>query len=387
MANRPQPPRWADRFLSWYCRPDLLEEIQGDTYELFQKRFQQYGPRKANLSFVWDVIRFFRLSNIRKPNPIFSTMLFQNDIKLAFRQMNKQRFFSIIKIGGLSVGIAACVLIALFIRDESSYDRHIPMSDRIFRVVGINGESKSIYTPAPFAKALLDDYPEVKTVGRFVDGELFGAGAKEFRRADQLVNYHEEGFVYADQSLLDLFQWPLIYGDPATALDEPNRLVISKSLADKHFPNENPVGQTVILDNREQFPYTIGGVIDDLPPNSHFPYKNLMTLSGLELWSGEQKNWSANNYHTYLQINDGTDKAQLEKQMLKILDKYVLKGLKEAGITIDPEDLKKFSFQLQPITEIHLHSKGIYDNLNHGDIRTVWLFGIIAFFHTVYCSH
>ncbi len=374
------PPRWADRFLEWYCRPELLESIQGDAHELFAYRLQRFGQRSARVSFIWDVIRFFRLSNIRKPNPSFNTMLFRNDLKIAFRQMGKQKFYSIIKIGGFSIGIAACLLIALFIRDELSYDRQTPGADQIFRVVATDGEFSGVHCPAPFAEAMLNDYPEVEMAARLVEGELFGAGAKEFRRVDQLTNYHEEGFVYADQTLLDIFQWPMAYGDRSTALSEPNRLVISKSTADKYFPNENPVGKVVILDNNVDNPYTIGGVIEDIPNNFHFRYKNFMTLSGVEFWAGEQKYWRTNNYHTYIRVKQGTAVEKLEENMLSTIDRYLIPSLVDEGIAPETKGLEKLRFVLQPVTDIHLHSQGIYDNQAHGDIRTVWLFGIIALF-------
>src|ERR1044071_10187733 len=116
--------------------------------------------------------------------------------------------YSSIKVGGFALGITACFLIALFIRDELSYDRHIPEADRIYRVVDVynnNGNiEKGTWFQAPFANALKEDYPEVEKAGRINSSPLFGAGGNEFRPADQLENTYEEDFTYADQEFLEL---------------------------------------------------------------------------------------------------------------------------------------------------------------------------------------
>lgn len=130
------PPRWADRFLEWYCRPELLEEIQGDAYELFDKRIKDLGAEVARRRFAWDVLRSFRLSTIKHFNPNLSPMLLKNNFKTAWRQLLKQKMYSVIKIGGFALGVAACLLIALYIKDELSYDKHYPDSEQIYRALG-----------------------------------------------------------------------------------------------------------------------------------------------------------------------------------------------------------------------------------------------------------
>ncbi len=382
-SSKNHPPRWAVKFLKWYCRPELLEEIEGDLYELFEIRNRRKSAEVARRRFAWDVLRSFRLSTIRNIN-VSPMLLFKSNLKIAFRHLLKQKMYSAIKIGGFALGVAACLLIALFIQDELRYDRHIPEGDRIYRVLGTfedDGETlKGVHFPAPFAKALKEDYPEVEKVGRFLASELFGAGSKELRRTDRAQNNYEEGFVFADQELLDIFQIEMAYGERENALAEPNTIVFSKSKAEKYFPGEDPIGKTLILDNDEENPFKIGGVMKDLPKTSHFQYDFLITLTGLEFWPGEQNFWRANNYHTYALLNPKVDPEKLETKMRGIIEDYVIPSNLEAGMADAVESSKNTRFILQPLIDIHLKSRGVHDRLSHGDIRFVWLFGAIALF-------
>jgi putative ABC transport system permease protein len=378
----PRPPRWADRFLEWYCRPELLEEIQGDAYELFDKRLAQQGLGSARRSFAWDVLRSFRRSTIRKITIQFTPDMYKSNFKIAWRNMTKQKMYSAIKIGGLAVGIAACLLIALFIRDELSYDLHYPQGERIYRVVNEmtmgNITRKGVDFPAPLAKALREDFPEIEEVARINPNSLFTGGGNPIRPIEATQNTYEEGFTFADQELIDILQIPMVYGDPAQALAEPNSIVISKSKADKYYPGQNPVGKLLIANNNTDRPDKIGGVMADLPTNSHLQYDFLIGMKDLEFYPGEQTNWNASNYHTYVRLRPGTDLAKLEKKLMpQLLHKYF-------ATQMSPAELKQVERSgrifLQPIRDIHLYSSDIDDDMRHGDIRLVWLFGAIAGF-------
>jgi putative ABC transport system permease protein len=305
---------------------------------------------------------------------------------IAWRNLSRQKIYSSIKIGGFALGIAACLLIALFISDELSYDRHFRDGDRIYRVVIVyKGIGKDVYLPAPFSNALKEDFPEVEQVGRINRSELFGAGSNEIRRSEKNMNTYEEGFAYADQSLLELLNIPMVYGDPAHALDEPNTIVISKRKADRYFPNEDPVGKTLIINNNLSKLYRIGGVLN-FPEKSHFQYDFLLTLKGVEFWKGEQNAWGASNYHTYVKLRPGTNASSLEAKLSDITKKYSIPVARQAGYKDAEKLLERFSYELQPLSDVYLKSEGIHDDLNHGDIRLVWLFGIIAGFILVIAS-
>jgi putative ABC transport system permease protein len=217
-------------------------------------------------------------------------------------------------------------MIALYIRDELSYDAFYENTPRLYRITGGYDNNGKMETsgdwPAPMAKALKDDYPEVELSGRLMPHELFyGAGSNEIRRTDKTEDSYETKFTYADQSMLDMLQIPMVYGDRKTALAQPNTMVISKRAADKFFPNENPVGKTMILNDNKEKIYRIGGVMQNPPYNSHIQYDYWLTMTGYKLWDDEQTNWGASNYYTYVLLKPGTNAVLFNTKLQQVLKK------------------------------------------------------------------
>jgi len=313
--------------------------------------------------------------------------MFRNYLKIALRQLRKQKLYAAIKIGGFAMGIAACLLIGLYIRNEVSYDRSYPDADRIYRVIGYYNTDgkveKGVDWPAPMGKALKTDFPEVEISGRLMPNSLFDkAGSNEVRRADKVQNSYEEGFTYADQEMLDILKLPMAYGKRETALKDPLTMVISKRKADKYFPGEDPVGKIMFLNNDKQHPYRIGGVMQDIPETSHLhKFDFLLTLKGVEFYNGEQNNWNASNYPDYILLKAGTNIAQFEKKMTSdIIKNYYLPVMLKGGVKDAEKEVAKFSLRLQAVPDINLYSYDIYDETPHGDVRFVWLFGAVAGF-------
>ncbi|MEX6689623.1 ABC transporter permease [Danxiaibacter flavus] len=311
--------------------------------------------------------------------------MFKTYFNIALRQLRKQKMYALIKIGGFALSIAACLLIALYIRDELSYDKSYPDNDRIFRITGEYNDKGNMETgadwPPPMAKALKQDYPEVEYSGRIMPHELFYcAGSNQVRRVDAEQNTYEDKFTFADQSILDILQVPMVYGDRAMALAQPRTMVIAKSIADKYFPNENPVGKLMILNNDKDRIYKIGGVMKDFPSTSHLQYNFLLTLTGYELWKGEQDGWMSSNYYTYVKLRKGANPIQFQDKLKSVITRYYVPALKSEGNVQADEMAQKLRFLVQPVADIHLRSYKIDDGLHHGDIRFVWLFGAIACF-------
>ncbi len=385
--DRPIPPPLAQRFLRWFLREDLAEEVQGDLEEKYYATLENYSAFQAKLNYWYQVCHYLRPFAIRKSKSGYTNYnaMFGSYWKIGWRTLSKQKMYSAIKIGGLSLGIAACLLMALFIKHELSYDQHYPDADRIYRIIGaynIKGEiSKNTYFPAVMASILKSDFPEVEDAGHFIGNEFLGREKQVVRRADKAENIYEEGFVYTDQGLLDILQPHFVKGDPSQVLNEPNSLAISKSKADKYFPNEDPLGKTLILNDDEMQPYIIRGVFEDFPATSHFQYDFLLTLTGTESFTGDHTTWRRNIFHTYIKVQPGTDATLLASKLTEeIVKTYMLSSWREIGIAEAETLAKGVSLALQPIHDIHLRSEGIYDGLNHGDIRFVWLFGAIAGF-------
>ena len=310
--------------------------------------------------------------------------MLNNNFTIALRQLRKQKMYAVIKIGGLALGITACFLISLYIRDELNYDRSYPDTGRIFRLTveyNDNGKMGSGATwPFPAAQALMTDFPEVEKAGRYMPFAGFdGAGSNEIRRTDQLQNNYETGFTFADQGLLDILKIPMIAGDRSHALTEPNTMLISKRKADEYFPHQNPVGQSMVLGNDKNRTYTITGVMQDFPATSHIQYDFWLTLAGHPLFPGEQTTWGATNHFTYVLVKPGTNVAQLQGKLKLLLTKYYVPLLKSQGDVTADSLVEKVRLLLQPISKVHLDAS-IDDGLQHGDIRFIWLFAAVAGF-------
>ena len=307
--------------------------------------------------------------------------MFKNYFKIALRQLRKQKMYAAIKVGGFAFSITACLLIALYIRNELSYDRSYPDASRIFRVLMVytnNGTiGKGPEWPAPLAKTLKAGFPHIELSGR-----LFPVtSGVEVRRADQMENSYEEGLTFADQGILDILKLPMVYGDRAHALVNPRTVVISKRKADKYFPGQNPVGKVIYFNNDIKNPYTVGAVMANFPATSHLQYDFMVTLTGKEFWQGEQNDWNAFNYPTYVLLKAGADPKDLgQKMTADMVKSYFLPSIKKGGAKNPEQEAAKIRMVLQPVTDINLYSYDVRDGLSHGDIRFVWLFGGVAAF-------
>lgn len=306
--------------------------------------------------------------------------MIRNYFKIAWRNICKEKMFTIIKVGGFALGITACILISLFIKDELSYDQHYKNTEHLYRVIAeynVDGEElKSVHFQLPFAEVLASDFPEILKAGKYNSGELLGAGNKAVRLEGEDQNMFEEGFVSADQQLLELLEIPLVQGNHKTALVEPYSIVISKEKADKYYPDGNAVGKTLILDNDPSNPYKITGVMQSTSKKSHFDYDFLIEIED------ENKSWTSHNYFTYVLIDERADIKKLEKKMFSIIEKNVVPAMRDKGRSSSFLNvLKESKLSLQPISDIHLRTTvAMNDGLKHGDIRFVWLFAAIALF-------
>jgi putative ABC transport system permease protein len=310
--------------------------------------------------------------------------MFKNYLKIAIRQLRKQKFYSAIKIGGFAMGIATVLLMTLYIRSETSFDRFYSNADRIYRVYTHwtyrGKDDMSVAQQAPVAQTFKAEIPEIANAGRLMPYALFGgAGSNEVRPETKTQNTYDEGFAYMDQSLLDIFELPMVYGDRAHALAAPNTMILSKRKADKYFPGTDPVGKLLYLNDDKQHPYTIGGVFADLPANSHLSYDFFLTLKGHELWKDEQSSWDANNYDTYVLLRPGADPNKTDAKMDKIVRSNFYSSLMRSGTANAQEIINAESFHLQPIRDIHLDAR-IEDSHSHTERRFLWLFGAVAIF-------
>lgn len=307
-------------------------------------------------------------------------IMLKNYLLIAIRSLTKHKFYSLINVVGLAIGIAACLVIILFIQNEVSYDRHHKNADRIYRV---NGEIKFggnhyklAVASAPFADAAVHDFPEVESAVRFR-----ARGSYLVKRSESTDNIKENDVIWTDSTFFNVFSVPVISGDASTALTEPNAIAISKKMADKYFPDGNVLGQSMILDNRLNVKVT--AVFEDMPIASHFHFDILIAMAGLN--EAQQPNFLSNNFNTYLLLKPGTNAKGLEEKFPGFIQKHM--GAQAAAILGEDFTMEKFKsagniweYTLMPLTDIHLHSDLTAELAPNGDITYVYLFSAVALF-------
>ncbi|PUZ26475.1 cell division protein FtsX [Chitinophaga parva] len=304
--------------------------------------------------------------------------MFRNYIKLTLRNLWRNKIFSAINILGLSLGIAICLLIMLFIRQEWSYDRFHKNADNIVRVIfkgTVNGQlMKEANVMPPTAQTLLEHFPEVQAATRLRRGSVI------LRLADNASK--EDHFTYADPNFFRFFTFPLLEGNAGQVLQEPNTIVITRAIAHKYFGDADPIGKVLTTsDGMNNFRVT--GVMQDMPVNSHFHFDLVASMTGNP--DAKSTSWMDSGFFTYLQLKPGTDYKELEAKLPHIVDDYIgPQFLASMGYSLS--DYRRqgndVGLYLQPLTSIHLHSDlaPATELEPNGDIRYLYIFGAVAVF-------
>ncbi|WP_266368344.1 ABC transporter permease [Tellurirhabdus rosea] len=301
-----------------------------------------------------------------------------NYVKIALRNLRKHTGFTFINVFGLAVGIACCLLIALYVVDERSFDRFHEKADRIYRInsdIKFGGNDMHMaVSPAPMGPTLLKDYPQVENFVR-----LHHRGTWLVKAAGKAETTREPDIMFADSTLFDVFTLPLLSGDPKTALKEPGSVVISEAAALRHFGTTDALGKTLLL-SRDNLPFRVTGVMRNIPKNSHFRTDIFVSMVNDEYNWGD---WLSNNHHTYLLLREGSRPEDFPKVFDTVIEKYVgPQALLAVGATLD--QLRKagnrISYSLFPLTDIHLRSRQTIELTPNSDIQYVYTFSAVALF-------
>ena len=367
------PPRWPDKLLKLFCAQHLLEEVMGDLHERYYLRVQRAGEAKAKRQYWREVLAYVRPSIFkREPSPyaqpIFTNM-FRSHFKIAWRNLVKGKIYSIINISGLAVGIACCLIILLYIGKELSYDRFHKKADRIYRIslsLGNSDERSTVaWAPGPLGPALEAAIPEVENMA-----QLSSPGSETIVERKDLKVY-EPGFVYATPSFFELFDFPVVSGDAVRSLKEPYNVLLSESMAAKYFPDDDPVGGTLVINNGHA--YNVTGVFKDIPDHSHMRFDLVASLESLYASGLERENWYKGGAHTYLLLEAQANQETFEAKLDEYRDEYM------AGpFNIEKGKEPSIALTATRLTDIHLYTNFSSELMPQGDITYVYIFSAIA---------
>jgi putative ABC transport system permease protein len=300
-----------------------------------------------------------------------------NYFKTAWRNIRKNKLFSFINILGLSIGIALCFIIMLYVQDERSYDTYNKKADHIARIVfhaNINGgEISESIVMAPVAQAMKRDFPEVQDATRLA---MFGSPKITYKDK----TFKDDRFAFVDPNFFSIFTLPMTDGDASTALLQPHTVVITKSAAEKYFGKEDPIGKILsINDNTES--YKVTGVIENVPANSHFHFDMFGSMTGLE--HAQSDSWMSGNFYTYLLLQPGADLKKMEARFPAMVAKYMGPQIQQQmGLSLEQFRTKgnSLGFLLQPLTAIHLYSHTNNEFEPGGNATYVYIFAGVAVF-------
>lgn len=369
--RKPTPPHRAQRFLRWFCRAELLTEIEGDLYEMYQRWVKRYGERKASWLYVWQVLTFFRPFAIRRKRKVYKinhTDMLSNYLTIALRNIAKHKTFSFINIGGLAVGMSVAMLIGLWIWDELSYNQYHDNSERIAAVLQNQDYNGEIET---FSSQSMQLGPEL----REKYGSYFKHVVMSSFTQQPILSFEEKAITksgyFMEAEAPELLSLNMLEGTRAGLMDM-HSVLLAASTAKALFGDADPVGKIIAID--KQLDVKVSGVYEDVPANSSF--NDLLFIAPLELLvkRRESENWSlgwVNNWlEVYVQL---ADHVEMKDASLAI---------KNAKLDNVDEGLARF----KPVLFLHPLSKWrLYSDFEHGVnsggyIEVVWLFGIIGIF-------
>ncbi|UFH53064.1 ABC transporter permease [Spirosoma sp. KNUC1025] len=369
-----KPPRWAKALLHWLCAPHRVEEMEGDLDELYRQRVQTLGLRRAKWRYVRDVVSLLRPSLMKRepnqfPTPAFTTM-FRNYVKIAFRNLAKNRVYSFINIGGLAAGMAVAMLIGLWIYDEISYDRYFQNYDRIAKVMHTGNFDGVIwhsgYNPAPIGNELRTVYGDNFThvvMSSWTGDHILAFGDKKLTKTGN----------YLSPNAPDMLTLKMLSGS-RTGLKDPFSILLSESVAQALFGTSDPVGKLMKIDNKLNVKVT--GVYEDFPYNTEF--REMKFIAPWDLYVSSEE-WVK-------RAQDNVEWGNFSWQVLaQIAPNATFEGvsekIKNIRLTHSPEvAFLKPGVYLQPMSEWHLYSGWDKAGNLEGRIQYVWLFGIIGVF-------
>ena len=379
-TNKNIPPKLAHRFLCWFVRDDLAEEVQGDLDEQFNSMLENKSRFKAKLNYWFQVINYLRPFAISKADSpqLIQYAMFRNYFKVGWRNLTRKPSFALINIFGLSIGIVSVLLIVFHVKEELSYDKNFTKAERIFRVTNENLGANTHHwaaTPPQIGPEMQQSLPDVELSARFQRPYPYQL-LSYVQAGDNLRQFEERGGFYADSEVIEMFDIHFIQGNPQTALTELNAIVLTKDIVKKYFGDENPLGKT-LTDKTRGLPLKVTGVVERFPFQTHLSFDYLISMPSIEnyqeLDASFYRKWAG--FYTYILLKDNLTLASINPKMTDFMvDCYKPTGESRA------ESIAARKLNLQPITDIHLRSKLEKEMSSNSDITYVSIFSIVALF-------
>ncbi len=362
------PPKWADRFLQWYCRPELLEEIQGDAYELFYRTAVKH-PRKAKIQFAWNVLRFFRWKNMKRTknksyHSIIGMDMLKNILTVAARNFVRQPGHSFLSIFGLSSGLICALLILTWIIHETSFDRFHSEPDTIYKVM-THVKSDGNFQTYDLASSVIDvsSIPEVTALASVSSGSRWPHELC-FRPEGKTNECIYLNGVYANENLFSLFNFPILEGDPHPLKGAAN-IAISEKMAERLYGNTSPIGKIIKVDDRHEV--TIASVFKNIPINSSLQFDFALPYAILQKqWGVDEAMMSNNFFNIYIRVGSPISAEALTAK------------LNDIRVITEEYKSQNVSYQAYPLLDWHLKSKFEGGKNTGGKIEYIILFGIIG---------
>jgi putative ABC transport system permease protein len=302
--------------------------------------------------------------------------MWKNHLLIAFRNLSRNRAFSVINILGLAIGLATCLLIMVYVLDEVSYDQQFKDVGQLYRVAIGEGGGGWAAGPAPLAGGLKSELPELAEATRLMKFPNMDNTVLEYTTGKESHRFIEPNGYYVDSSFFKVLSYPFVAGDPQTALERPNSIVISQTIATKLFGAEDPIGRQIKVGLPfGRFDYTVGGVFRDQGLRTHIPAHFFLSMRNGDIgqWVVTNNDWLMTNiFHTYIRLKPGSDPIAFEKKLNPWFLRRGGQALKTLGI--------EKGLILQPVKDIYLHSKLGNEIAPNGDIKTLYILSSIAAF-------
>ena len=384
-----KPPHLASILFEWYCENATIEDLHGDMEELFYSNLEKMSARKAKFKYWQQVLSLIFSYTIKKrkqksayhqySNASINASMIKNYFTLALRNLTKQKAFTFINVVGLAIGVASCILLALYVNSELSYDKDFADGDRIHKLILERKQSDQTsikaYIPHSFSSVVVKDYSEVERAtaiaGPFDDMMISYKGTNNSE-----LNFLENDVYAADSNFFKIFSFKVLKGDRKTMLLHPKSMVLTASTAKRLFGDEDAFGKLISMSGDI---FTVTGICEDLPINTHFKFGLLISIQTIERFNLD--NFNRPDAYCYLKLKNVADAQALESKFPKMVDSYAAADFEKVNKTSWADYTKAgngYRYFLLPLTAIYLDPDNLGGMKPSGNIISVKIMIVIA---------